>query len=156
MSFSMLQSSQRLAIGIDQAWEFFSSPGNLSKITPPSMDFSIIEEKSDPMDKMYSGMIIAYRVRPMLGIPLNWVTEITEVKEPEFFIDEQRYGPYAFWHHQHSFRAVDGGTEIGDTVRYRLKGWIFARPVEKLIVNRQLTQIFDYRRKVLAEIFPTF
>ena len=155
MVYGILKRKQSLPIGVEEALKFFSSPVNLSKITPREMDFTIIEEKSDPIDLMYAGMIIAYRVRPLLGIPLVWVTEITELFAPEYFIDEQLFGPYAFWQHQHHFRAVDGGTEISDTIRYRLKGGIFSKPIEKLFVARQLTYIFNYRAKVLAEIFPT-
>ena len=155
MSFMELKKTQLLAIGIREAWDFFSSPVNLSKITPQSMDFTIIEEKSDPLEKMYAGMLITYRVRPFLGIPLAWVTEITEVEPPNFFIDEQRYGPYSFWQHQHRFSEVDGGTQVSDTVRYKLKGGVFSRPVERIIVAGRLKKIFDYRAKVLAEIFST-
>ncbi|MFW6019365.1 MAG: SRPBCC family protein, partial [Bacteroidales bacterium] len=108
---------QVLPVGLQQAWEFFANPANLKTITPDYMGFDII---SEPQSKMYEGMIITYKVSPMLNIPLNWMTEITHVHQPFYFVDEQRIGPYKIWHHQHHFREVEGGTEIIDQVDYQL------------------------------------
>jgi ligand-binding SRPBCC domain-containing protein len=102
----------RIPIGLSAAWDFFSDPRNLGRMTPPSL---AIEITSEPPPRMHPGMIITYTVRPLLGIPVRWVTEITHVREPNLFVDEQRFGPYRFWHHQHHFREVDGGIEISDT-----------------------------------------
>ncbi len=102
---------------------------------------------------MYAGMIIEYTVRPVLGIPLHWVTEITHVQEPEYFVDEQRFGPYALWHHKHFIRPVEGGVEMEDVVHYKLPlGWL-GKLAHMLFVKRQLRQIFDFREKKLTELF---
>jgi ligand-binding SRPBCC domain-containing protein len=102
---------------------------------------------------MYPGLLITYRVRPILGIPVNWVTEITAVEAPTMFIDEQRFGPYRFWHHRHFFRPIEGGTEMHDLISYALRFDPASRPINYFIVKRKLDMIFDYRRKVLREKF---
>ena len=102
---------------------------------------------------MYAGQLIEYRVSPVLGIPMYWMTEITHVVEGKYFIDEQRFGPYALWHHQHHFRAVEGGVEMTDIVHYKIPlgplGWI----ADRLFVRQKLEQIFDYRYRKVAELF---
>ena len=102
---------------------------------------------------MYAGQLIEYRVSPVLGIPMYWMTEITHVVEGKYFIDEQRFGPYALWHHQHHFREVEGGVEMTDIVHYKihlgLLGWI----ADRLFVRQKLEQIFDYRYRKVAELF---
>ena len=150
MKLFRLDERQRLPISITEAWSFFSDPTNLSKITPPSLGLEIT---SDPPDKMYAGMIITYRVTPLFGIPVNWVTEITQVDEPHLFIDEQRSGPYRFWHHQHHFREIDGGIEIRDIVHYSLFIGPLGGIIDTLIVRNQLQDIFAYRRRYLEEKF---
>lgn len=130
-------------------WGFFSDPSNLQRITPPSMDFRIT---SDPCSQMYAGQIITYRVRPLAGIPVNWVTEITQVREGSFFIDEQRIGPYRFWHHQHHFREVEGGTEMTDIVHYALPLDPFSR-ILLPVVKRKLGSIFAFREEVIRKLF---
>ena len=117
MKIYQLKTKQKLAIPLEDAWNFFSDPGNLPKITPPWLNLKVT---SDLPDKMYEGMIITYKVYPFAGIPSNWVTEITKMKEKIFFIDEQRFGPYKFWHHQHHFKEVDEGIEMEDIVTYAL------------------------------------
>lgn len=143
---------QILPISLEEAWAFFSSPFNLKKITPPDMGFEV--KLISPEQKMYAGMIIAYKVRPLLGIPMNWVTEITHVREPYFFVDEQRFGPYSLWHHQHHFREVAEGVEMEDLVSYKVPLGILGRLANVLFVRKRLEYIFDYRYKVLEEIFP--
>jgi len=152
MSVHTLKRIQRLPIPLETAWEFFSSPANLKTITPSYMGFHI---KSDPdtINKMYPGQIIAYTVSPLLGIPLFWMTEITHVQEGEFFVDEQRVGPYALWHHQHHFRTIPGGVEMTDLVHYRLPLGVLGRLAHSLFVRSQLNTIFDYRFRVLEERF---
>lgn len=152
MAVYTLKRVQRLPIPLEQTWDFFSSPGNLKDITPAYMGFEVT---SDPalLQKMYAGQIITYFVRPILGIPLFWMTEITHVEEGKFFVDEQRVGPYALWHHQHHFRPVPGGVEMLDLVHYRLPlGWL-GDLANRLFVRRQLNGIFDFRKKVLEEKF---
>ena len=143
---------QRLPIPLDRAWDFFSSPLNLKEITPPHMGFHVT---SDPafLEKMYAGQIITYTVKPLLGIPLFWMTEITHVEPGQFFVDEQRVGPYKIWHHQHHFKPVPGGVEMTDLVHYKiLPGWL-GNAANLLFVRRQLDDIFDYREKKLEEMF---
>lgn len=152
MSTYNMHSKQRLPISLEEAWDFFSSPKNLKEITPDYMGFHI---RSGYEGKMYPGQIIEYTVKPVLGIPMYWMTEITQVKELEFFIDEQRVGPYNMWHHQHFFKAVEGGVEMDDIVHYRLPLGPLGNIAHALFVKKQLHGIFDYRKKVLEERFGT-
>ena len=146
-----LKSTQFIPASLETCWEYFSSPGNLKEITPPGMGFNI---KTDLPAKMYEGMMIEYKVTPLLGIPMTWITEIKAVKEGQFFIDEQRKGPYAIWHHEHHFKEVDGGVEMTDIVSYELPFGILGKLVHPIIVKPKLTQIFKYRTKKVDEIFP--
>ena len=145
-----LERSIRLKITLDQAWDFFSDPRNLEIITPPSLGIRIVNEIPE---KMYPGAIIVYTVRPILSIPLLWVTEITHVVEGERFVDEQRRGPYLLWHHEHTFRAVPGGVEVNDLVHYLLPFGPLGELVHSLFVNSQLRRIFDHRTEVLTKRF---
>lgn len=148
MKVHVLEREQRLPISLEQAWEFFADARNLARITPPDMGFEVTSRLPE---RMYAGMIITYRVRPLFGIPVRWVTEITHVDEGRMFVDEQRAGPYRFWHHQHLFREVPGGVEVGDVVHYALPPGVgLLRP---LLVAPRLEAIFDHRRRVLVEIF---
>jgi ligand-binding SRPBCC domain-containing protein len=151
MKIYTLEQKQFLPIPLAEAWNFFSDPHNLKEITPPSMDFRVISETGH---ETYAGQIIQYTVKPMFGIPVRWVTEITHVREPYFFVDEQRFGPYTFWHHQHLFSEVPGGVEMRDIVSYGLPFGPLGRLVRELVVKHQLERIFGYRRKVLEQRFP--
>jgi ligand-binding SRPBCC domain-containing protein len=145
MNMHVLERTQRLPIPIDQAWDFFSNPRNLSRITPPEMGFELL---TDPPARMHGGMLVIYRVRPLLKVPVTWVTEITHVEEPHRFVDEQRFGPYRFWHHLHEFR------EIHDLVHYALRpGGGAVRP---LLVAPRLEAIFDFRSRTLEEMFGPY
>ena len=139
-----------LPISIEEAWEFFSNPANLSDITPPEMGFDIL---SEPPAKMYAGMIIRYNVKPMLGLPTLWVSEITHVNTPNFFVDEQKVGPYKLWHHQHRFKEVPGGTRIEDEVNFALPMGRLGIFAYQLFVKKKLNQIFDYREYRLKQLF---
>ena len=150
-----LSRTQRLPISLETAWAFFSSPKNLSKITPEGMGFTITTDLAD-LEKMYPGQIIGYIVRPVMGIPMQWVTEITHVQEGEFFVDEQRFGPYKFWHHKHFFLKIPGGVEMRDVVHYKVPLGILGRVANFLFVRRKLEQIFDYRQRVLTVVFGEF
>ena len=150
MKLHKLHYVARLPIAIGQAWDFFSSPANLSLITPPEMQFQVL---SDLPDRIYAGMISIYRLRPMLGIPVGWVTEITHVDEPNLFVDEQRFGPYKFWHHEHSFRQVDGGVEIDDLIYYGLPMGSIGSLINLLVVRRQLKWVFEFRQRALEARF---
>ncbi len=155
MAVFSLQRTLQLPIGIDTAWEFFSNPGNLKKITPDYMGFDI-KTPQEWLGPMYPGQIIAYTVRPLLGIPLFWLTEITQVRDRAFFVDEQRVGPYALWHHQHHFKEIPGGVEMTDLVHYRLPLGPLGRLANWLFVRRQLRHIFDYRTQVLVQHFGAY
>lgn len=149
-----LNSIQKLPINLEEAWEFFSTPKNLSKITPAHMGFIITSDFKN--EKMFQGQVISYKVRPLKGITTNWVTEITHVKEKEFFVDEQRFGPYSMWHHEHWFREIDGGVEMRDRVSFKVPLGPIGRIMEKLFIRQQLRTIFNYRQEKLLEFFGPF
>lgn len=149
-----LETFQRLPISLDQAWQFFSSPSNLNSITPPELGFEILTGFR-PGDSMYAGMVIRYRISLFGFIPMHWVTEITHVRDSAYFVDEQRFGPYAFWHHQHFFRAVEGGVEMRDLVHYKLPLGPLGRLAHILFVKKQLQSIFNFRFKELEKKFGT-
>ncbi|MEQ9592981.1 MAG: SRPBCC family protein [Cyclobacteriaceae bacterium] len=151
MKIYNLKRVQFLPITKDEAWEFFSSPKNLSKITPKEMGFNIIYISGG--DKTYPGQIIRYKVKILGGLSVHWVTEITHVNEPHFFVDEQRFGPYALWHHQHHFREVEGGVEMTDEVNYAIPMGVLGQLANWLFVGRQVNAIFDHRFKVLEQYF---
>jgi len=141
---------QLLPISLDEAWEFFATPKNLNEVTPPDLVFKIL---SDVPDKMYEGLIISYKIQPMLNISLSWHTEITHIKEKQFFVDEQRLGPYNIWHHEHHFKAVEGGVEMTDIVTYVLPFGILGKLVHPWLVKPKLAQIFSYRFKKVDQLF---
>jgi len=151
MKIFKLERTQQIPISVNEAWNFFSQPGNLAKITPKEMDFVVTSDLGDGV--MYSGMIITYTVKPLLGIPLTWMTEIKNIKEGEYFIDEQRVGPYKLWHHQHWFKSIPGGTEIRDVVHYQLPLGPLGNMMNSLLVKSELNKIFDYRFKKVEELF---
>jgi ligand-binding SRPBCC domain-containing protein len=142
---------QFVPASLDVVWDFFSSPTNLSKITPPEMGFIIT---SPAHAEMYPGMFITYKVSPALGIKLNWVTEITQISEKKFFIDEQRRGPYSTWHHEHHFNEVEGGVEMHDLLYYQLPFSFIGGLVDLLFVQNKVKQIFSYRENRILELFP--
>lgn len=146
-----LKTVQKIPIGLDEAWNFFSSPDNLKDITPKNIGFKIISKHHG--EKMYPGQIIEYKVKPVLGIPLYWMTEITHVEDKKHFIDEQRYGPYSLWHHQHHFKEIEGGVEMTDIVHYKLPMWFLGDIVNSILIKNQLKKIFDYRYKKIEELF---
>ncbi len=147
----VLRRVQTLPIDIEGAWDFFSSPRNLKTITPPYMGFDITSGFDG--EKMYPGMIITYKVSPLFNIPLDWVTEITHVREPWFFVDDQRLGPFRIWHHRHFFKEIPQGVEMTDIVCYDVGWWLPGRLVENLIVKRRVEGIFDFRYQKLEELF---
>lgn len=152
MNFYSIKSTQHLPISLEQAWDFFSSPNNLAKITPPDMGFVITSDRKDG-EKMYAGQIITYIIKPILGIPVKWMTEITHVKEGEYFIDEQRFGPYKLWHHRHSFKKTATGVEMHDEVNYVLPMGILGTIAHELFVRKRIEYIFEYRTEILNKLF---
>lgn len=145
-----LKRTQFVKSDMKTCWNFFSSPKNLSVITPPTMGFVV---RTEVPEKMYEGLMIAYTVKPLVGIPMQWITEIKAVKEHQFFIDEQRKGPYTIWHHEHHFKEVEGGVEMTDIVNYTLPLGFLGRLVHPLLVKPKLEQIFNYRFKKVEELF---
>ena len=148
-----LKTVQHLPITMEQAWNFFSSPANLKEITPANLGFNIVSQHHG--EKMYAGQIIEYTVKPVLGIPLYWMTEITHVEDKKYFVDEQRFGPYSMWHHQHHFKTTANGVEMTDIVHYKLPFWFLGDIANSLFVSRQLKAIFDYRYTKVEEMFVT-
>ena len=147
-----LKRSQFLPITLSAAWEFFSSPTNLARITPKYMGFEILY-MSGGGDNVYAGQIIQYHVNVLPGIKVNWVTEITHLQKPLHFIDEQRVGPYSLWHHQHHFKEADGGVEMTDVVNYAIPlGWL-GQLVHWIFVGREVNRIFTHRFHVLDKYF---
>jgi len=150
MKIYSLERKQNLGMTISEAWNFFSNPNNLPLITPPSLKLNITSELPD---RMHTGMIITYTVAPLLNLSITWVTEITHVDKPDIFIDEQRFGPYKFWHHQHKFKEIEGGIEATDLIHYALPLDPLSRIADELIVKKQLADIFDYRSAYLEDEF---
>ena len=151
MAFYQLHREQLIKTTAEILWDFIAAPQNLKKITPPYMGFYI--RTPNLPEKIYEGMIISYIVRPLLGIKTQWVTEITHIRENEYFVDEQRIGPYAFWHHQHHIIPQQNGVLMKDIVSYKPPFGILGSLANKLIIKNKLNEIFDYRTKVLEDIF---
>ena len=150
MKLYQLKTQQKLPISIEKAWDFFSNPKNLKKITPKEMSFEIIcgAEKS-----IYPGQIIQYNVSPIFGIKLRWVTEITHVIDNKYFVDEQRFGPYSLWHHKHFFKKIKGGILMEDVVDYKIPlGWM-GQLAHFIFVKNRLKKIFKYRENKLVKLF---
>jgi ligand-binding SRPBCC domain-containing protein len=147
-----LKFKQNIPISLDEAWAFFSSPLNLQKITPADMKFVVTSDYTADT-KMYAGMIITYKISPLAGIKLNWMTEITHVHNREYFVDEQRFGPYALWHHQHHFKEIPGGVEMTDILHYAVPFGIIGRLTNNVYVGKKVKDIFGYRVKAVEELF---
>lgn len=145
-----LEVKRFMKISMKEAWDFFSSPSNLSNITPEHMGFIIT---SGTTGEMYPGQIITYKVSPFTGYTTNWVTEITHVSDGLFFVDEQRFGPYKMWHHEHHFEIQGDGVLMTDRVSYKLPFGILGRMAHALFVRKQLKHIFEYRGKCLDNMF---
>ncbi len=153
MKIYTLHRIQKLPISRDLAWEFFSNPKNLKTITPDYMGFDILSGGDEPM---YPGQIIQYAVSPVAGIKTKWVTEITHVKEKEYFVDEQRFGPYSLWHHKHFIKELEKGVIVEDLVDYKLPLGFLGQMVHPWLVRPKLEEIFGYREKKLTELFGEY
>jgi len=153
MKIYRLKTVQNLPISQKKAWDFLSDPKNLKRITPDYMGFNILEGAAD---KMYAGQIIQYIVTPILNIPTKWVTEITHVDEGNYFVDEQRFGPYALWHHKHFIKPIKNGVEMIDIIDYKIPLGILGQLVHPIIVAPKLKEIFEYREKALINLFGEY
>ena len=153
MRIYTLHKKQNLPISVNQAWDFLSNPNNLKVITPDYMGFHILSGADRPM---YAGQVIQYIVTPILGVKTKWVTEITHVVNKQYFVDEQRFGPYSLWHHKHFIKEIEGGIEMEDIIDYKVPfGWL-GQMVHPFIVKPKLEEIFKYRTKKLEELFGTY
>ncbi len=155
MAFYQFYSTQKVNASLDEIWDFISSPKNLKEITPDYMGFDIMDTHQ-PSDKMYEGMIIGYKVSPLLGIKTTWVTEITHIREKEFFIDEQRIGPYAMWHHQHLVEQIENGVLMTDIVSYEPPFGIIGALANKIVIESKIQQIFKYRTIALEKRYGIY
>ncbi|MEL1254846.1 SRPBCC family protein [Flavobacterium sp. DGU38] len=151
MKLYKIETVQYINTSVEECWDFFSSPKNLQIITPDNMSFEI---QYFDGKRMYQGQIITYTLKPLLGIKISWVTEITASKENQYFIDIQRFGPYKLWHHKHFFEATeDGKTKMTDIVHYALPLGILGRLMNRLVVKTKLKAIFEYRHHKIEELF---
>ena len=151
MSHTRIERSQVVKTDLDSLWNFMSSPKNLSKITPKYMDFKITSNNQD--EKIYPGMIISYKVTPLLKIPITWITEITQVKEKTFFVDEQKIGPYKIWIHKHIFKELDEGILITDIITYIPRFGFVGKIANRIFIKNRVNYIFDYRKEIIEKIF---
>jgi ligand-binding SRPBCC domain-containing protein len=145
-----IKRTQLVRTDLKTCWKFFSDPSNLQKITPDYMGFKVLTEVPS---EMYEGLVISYTVSPLFGIPMNWVTEITHVRDLHYFVDEQRIGPYRMWHHEHHFKEVEGGVEMTDIVSYVLPFGLVGKAVHPFIVKNKLNEIFEHRFKAVEQLF---
>lgn len=145
-----LYREQQLYCDIETAWDFFSSPTNLSKITPKDMGFTVL---SDYSEQIAEGMIIDYTVSPLLKVPLKWRTRITHVAPNKSFTDFQEKGPYKYWSHFHEFIPNKDGVLMKDTVDYELPFGFLGKMAHLLFVKKKLKDIFDFRYGVLEKLF---
>jgi len=151
MAVYSLKSVQRIPVPVSELWQFFSSPDNLPVLTPSTLAFKVISKHHGA--SIYQGQLIEYKVSPLLGIPVYWMTEITHVDPFKYFVDEQRYGPYSLWHHQHHFREIEGGVEMTDIVHYKNPFWVLGDLANVLIVKKKLRDIFSFRYEAVEKKF---
>lgn len=151
MAFYQYKKVQVINATLEEVWAFISSPANLKKITPTHMGFDITSDNAD--QKMYEGMIISYKVSPVSGFKTNWVTEITHVRDKEYFVDEQRIGPYVMWHHQHILERLDHMVVMKDIITYQPPFGILGAIANSLFIRRKLHKIFDYRKQAVDDFF---
>ncbi|WP_139959743.1 SRPBCC family protein [Flavicella sediminum] len=146
-----LSAQQVLPISISEAWKYFSSPENLKELTPPEMQMNVTSGKPE---KAYAGQIITYNLAVAKGIRINWVTEITQVLQEKMFIDEQRFGPYKMWHHEHTFEKIDEHSCLmKDKISYKLPLGFLGKIAHVLFVKNQLKGIFNFREQKVNEVF---
>ena len=151
MSIFYYKTEQFLPINIHTAWDFFSSPKNLALITPPELDFKILTDLNG--QEIYEGMLINYTVKPLLGIPLKWETEICKVQKPLFFTDRQLKGPYKLWEHTHTYVEMNNGVLMKDEVKYQLPFGLIGDMVHTILVRKKVENIFSFRKQVLEKMF---
>jgi ligand-binding SRPBCC domain-containing protein len=149
-----LETSQKIPASQADVWDFISSPVNLKYITPAYMGFDITSRNLP--DKMYPGMIITYKVSPLFNFKMDWVTEITHVADQQYFVDEQRIGPYSIWHHQHHLKSIAGGVEMNDIVSYLPPFGPLGSVANTLFIRKKLKEIFDFRTAAIEKKFGKY
>ena len=154
MAFYQIKTEQSIPATMKEVWDFIRSPQNLKKITPEHMGFDIITK--DVPSEMYPGMIMTYKVSPLFGLKIDWMTEITHVKDHEFFVDEQRSGPYKIWHHEHHLEKIQGGILMRDIVTYVPPFGILGTIANSIFIKNQLKSIFEYRFVAIEKKFGKF
>ena len=145
-----LKVKQKLPLNLSEAWRFFSVPKNLERITPKDMGFIITSEVDN---ESYVGQIITYKIGLLPLVKTNWVTEITHLQQGKYFVDEQRFGPYKMWHHEHIFESVDEGTLMTDKVSYKLPFGFLGHLLHGLFIRKKLQRIFQFRSEILNQMF---
>jgi ligand-binding SRPBCC domain-containing protein len=153
MKIYTFSSKQNVPISLDEAWKFLTNSDNLSIMTPSYMNFKKISKDNRPL---YAGQIIQYSVTPIFGIPAKWVSEITQIKDKDYFVDIQLFGPYAMWHHKHFIKEIDGGVEMEDLIDYKIPLGILGQMVHPFLVKPKLEEIFAFRKAKLIELFGEF
>jgi ligand-binding SRPBCC domain-containing protein len=152
MAIHVLKRTQVIRATLDECWEFFSDPHNLGKLTPASLDFMLVGEVPN---RIHPGLFIQHALRPLGRLPVKWLTEITYLEEPRYFVDEQRIGPFRIWHHEHWFLPMpDGRCEVRDIVHYVLPLTPFSEIIHGLLIAPQVSRIFAFREKAIRELFP--
>lgn len=153
MKVTQWTASQKVNGNIEEVWSFFSNPANLDQLTPKEVNFSIQSISGE--GSMYPGMLVQYRIRPFKWLPINffWVAEIKQVQKHIRFIDEQRYGPFAFWYHEHAFEIVDGGVMVKDILHYRVPLGFIGKIIDRLVIRLAIKRIFNTRTEILHEYF---
>jgi len=145
-----LHREQIIPAPLEDVWNYFCDPRNLNKITPPDMNFEIVRGGDV---KMYEGQIIEYRVEFIRGIRSLWLTEIAHLKDGQYFVDEQRVGPYRFWYHEHIFEVHSSGTKMTDHVTYKVPLGMLGDLMNTVWISRRLRNVFDFRRKKIIEVY---
>ena len=153
MKLYQLHKTQKLPISLDVAWEFLCNPANLSKLTPKEMNMTIISGTDRPM---YAGQVLQYSVTPLPGVKTKWVSEITQFEHKKYFVDDQLYGPYAFWHHKHFIHEIDGGVEMEDIIDYKVPLGFIGQILHPIAVKPKLERVFEYRQKKMIELFGEY
>lgn len=154
MAVQIIHRVQLIPAPLDKVWSFFADPANLPQITPPDMQFVILSASRG--DRIYPGQLIEYKLRPLPWFHTHWLTEITQVEQGHYFVDEQRRGPYRLWHHQHHFRKIEGGVEMTDQVHYTVPFGFLGDLANAFFVRRRLEEVFLYRRGQVEKIFGMF
>ena len=151
MAVHYLQQIQKIPAMPEVVWNFFADPANLAILTPDYLNLKYTNQLYG--EKMYPGQVLTYKVKPLFGIPVFWMTEITHVENGRYFIDEQRVGPYSLWHHQHHFKEINGGVEMTDIIHYSKPLGPLGVLANSLLVRKKLEGIFEFRRKKIEGMF---